>query len=76
MSKVMFSLPDKLVLKMKLTIPAGERSELLANLLEKEIEKREETFYQDALKLEAYTELQQEMKDWDSSFGNDGLEHV
>jgi hypothetical protein len=61
---------------MKLTIPAGERSEWLADTLEKEIEKREKAFYENALKLESSTELQQEIKDWDSSFGNDGLEHV
>lgn len=76
MSKVMFSLPDKLVIRLRANIPARERSKVLCRLLEKEIESREKGLYQRAMELEACAKLSQEMEIWDDEFGEDGLEHV
>lgn len=76
MSKVMFSLPNQLVVRMKASIPAGERSEVLSSLLEKEIAFREKSLYARAMELEAHEGLRQEMANWDAEFGNDGLDHV
>ena len=75
-AKVMFSFPDKLVIRMKATIPPRERSRVLAALLENEINKREEKLYACAKELEESTGLKTEMTTWDSEFGEDGLEDV
>lgn len=74
MAKVMFSLPDKLVIRMKATISVGERSKLVAEILSKEVEAREEGLYKLAVKLEANRGLRQEMAVWDAEFGKDGLD--
>lgn len=76
MSKVMFSFPDKLVIRMKAIIPARERSKVLADLLEKEIKTREQHLYLCAKELEESKGLKEEMAAWDSEFGGDGLEDV
>ena len=76
MSKVMFSFPDKLVMRMKAAIPARERSKVLADLLEKEIKMREQQLYACAKELEESKGLKKEMSDWDNEFGGDGLEDV
>ncbi|MDF2867134.1 MAG: hypothetical protein K0S11_604 [Gammaproteobacteria bacterium] len=76
MSKVMFSLPKQLVSRMRVFIPEGERSELVASLLEKEIQLREQRLYQAATELEACRGLGQEMVEWDQAFGQDGLHEI
>jgi hypothetical protein len=74
--KVMFSLPNQLVIRMKATIPARERSKIAAALLEKEISAREKSLYLCAKELESCTELKEEMSVWDNDFGQDGLDNV
>ena len=76
MSKVMFSLPDPLVFRMRAVIPAGERSHVLVNLLEGEIQAREQALYQKALSLEGCEALRQEMSAWDKELGQDGLSEI
>lgn len=76
MSKVIFSFPDKLVSRMKAVIPARERSKVLAELLEEEINKREQQLYISAKELEESEFLKEEMIVWDQQFGGDGLEDV
>ncbi len=76
MSKVLFSFPDKLVIRMKAVIPARERSKIIANLLEREITTRERRLYTCAKELEESKSLKKEMMDWDKAFGEDGLEDV
>ncbi len=76
MSKVMFSLPQHLVSRMRVFVPEGERSELVASLLEKEIKNRERKLYQRASELEACTGLGQEMAEWDNAFSQDGLDEI
>jgi hypothetical protein len=76
MSKVMFSFPDKLVMRMKAVIPLRERSKVLADLLEHEIKMREQRLYSCAKELEESKGLKEEMSAWDSELSNDGLEDV
>jgi hypothetical protein len=72
MQKVLFSLPDDLVARMRASIPPKQRSKVVAYLLE-EIKRREQALYQCALEVEADEALQEEMKDWDATLG-DGIE--
>ncbi len=76
MLKVMFSLPDQLVSRMKSSIPARERSKVLVNLLEKEIAHREKNLFLRAQALEASEGLEDEMTTWDKELGEDGLKNV
>lgn len=76
MQKVMFSLPDTLVSRMRAVIPDGERSRLLSELLEKVVKDREQKLYESALLLESDAGLRKEMQQWDESFINDGLDNV
>ena len=62
MSKVMFSFPDKLVLRMKAVIPARERSKVLADLLEQEIKIREKHLYTCGKELEESKGLKEEKR--------------
>jgi metal-responsive CopG/Arc/MetJ family transcriptional regulator len=76
MHKVMFSLPDNLVSRMRSVIRDGERSRIVADLLEREIQHREKGLYERALLLEQNAELRAESKEWDQEFINDGLDNV
>jgi len=74
--KVMFSLPNQLVARMKASIPQRERSKVLALLLEKEINEREQKLYLSAKELEENAGLRKEMVTWESEFDQDGLDDV
>lgn len=77
MSKVMFSLPNDLLMRLKNLIPPGERSQVMVKLLKKEIEEREALLlYQSAMELENNLALNAEIKEWDKAFFNDGLDYV
>jgi hypothetical protein len=73
MQKVLFSLPDSLVSRMRASIPPKQRSKVVARLLEQELEKREQALYQCALEVEADEVLREEMKDWEITLG-DGID--
>ncbi len=75
-AKVMFSLPDQLVSRMKAAIPPRERSKVLAILLEKEISAREQSLYLCAKELEKSLGLKKEMNTWNNEFGQDGLDEI
>jgi hypothetical protein len=75
-AKVMFSLPDQLVSRMKAVIPPRERSKVAAALLEKEISRLEHNLFLSAKELEECTGLKEEMNTWDKEFGQDGLDNV
>jgi CRISPR/Cas system-associated endoribonuclease Cas2 len=70
--KVLFSLPDQLVSKMRTHIPNKQRSKVVAALLEKELERREQALYECALEVEADETLNEEMKDWEETVA-DGI---
>ena len=73
MQKVLLSLPDHLAERMKAVIPPGQRSRVLAQLLETEVKRREEGLYECALQVEKDQALSEEMKDWDVAAG-DGID--
>lgn len=72
MSKVLISMPDKIAARMRVAIPEKQRSKIIVQLIEKEIEKREKALYECAAAVEQDYELSQEMTDWDITI-NDGL---
>lgn len=73
MQKVLVSLPDDLAMRMKKTIPARQRSRVIARILEAEITKREDALYKCACDVEADHELNNDMLDWEVTAG-DGIE--
>lgn len=72
MEKVLISLPDQLVIRMRATIPARQRSKIITHLIEAEVKRRENALYQCALAVENDAALNNEMKEWDATL-NDGL---
>ncbi|MDF1684953.1 MAG: hypothetical protein P1U36_09920 [Legionellaceae bacterium] len=72
MQKVLFSLPDEDVRRFRLLVPAKQRSEVVAKVLKKELDKREKALYECALAVEQDEALNEEMLDWDVTI-NDGL---
>jgi len=73
MQKVLVSLPDDLVKRMKRMIPTRHRSRIIAKILEAEIVKRERALYQCACDVEADSSLNNEMNNWEATVG-DGIE--
>ena len=73
MTKILISLPDNLALRMKAAIQPRQRSLIIARLIEKEIEERENALYQSAMAVEKEESLRKEMQDWDTTL-QDGLE--
>ena len=73
MEKILVSLPDDLVRRMKTVIPARKRSEVVKELLEAEIEKREKELFECAQAVEKDDALNREMAAWDTTTG-DGID--
>ncbi len=73
MQKILISLPEDLVNRMKTTIPARTRSQVVKELLEKEIRRREEALHECAVAVEKDEALSREMTEWDVTVG-DGIE--
>lgn len=73
MHKVLVSIPDNLVDRMKSVIPSRQRSKILSKLLEDEVKRREAELYQCARDVENDKGLTAEMKEWDSTIG-DGID--
>ena len=71
--KVLVSLSHDLYSRMQAVIPPRQRSKLIANLLEKEVQKRERTLYEAALAVEHDEKLRAELADWEATVG-DGIE--
>ena len=72
MTKVLISMPDRIASRMRASIPQKQRSKVIVQLIEKEIEKREKALYECAAAVEQDNELNQEMKDWNVTL-QDGL---
>ena len=73
MEKILVSLPDDLLRRMKTVIPARKRSQVIKELLEAEIEKREKELFECAQAVEKDDALNREMTEWDTTAG-DGIE--
>jgi hypothetical protein len=72
MQKVLISIPDQLAIRMRATIPARQRSNVITHLIEQEIEVRERKLYECALEVEKDEVLSQEMAEWSITL-KDGL---
>jgi hypothetical protein len=73
LQKVLISLPDNLVKRMKVFIPQRQRSKVLSEIIEKEIERREKSLYRCACEVEKDDTLNREMEDWNVTVG-DGID--
>ena len=72
MRKILISVPGQLAVPMKIAMLARQRSKVITELIEKEIEKREKSLYKCAVAVENDKALRNEMKDWDNAL-QDGL---
>ncbi len=75
MQKVLISVPDDLIGRMKAVIPPRQRSKILTKLLEDEVRTRETKLYQCARKVESDQSLNAEMEDWNTTIG-DGIDDL
>ena len=73
MQKVLISVPDDLIGRMKAVIPLGQRSKIMTRLLEDEVKTREARLSQCARMVEGDQELNAEMEDWNTTIG-DGID--
>ena len=73
MQKVLLSVPDDLIGRMKVVIPPRQRSKILIRLLEDEVTIRETKLHQLAREVESDKSLNAEMEDWDTTIG-DGID--
>ncbi len=73
MQKVLVSLPEDLASRMKAVMPTRQRSQILAQVIEKEVVRREEELYRCAQRVEKDKALNDEMSDWDVISG-DGID--
>jgi hypothetical protein len=73
MHKVLVSIPDSLIDRMKAVIPSRQRSKILSKLLEEEVKRREADLYRCALDVENDKALAAEMKEWDATI-EDGID--
>ena len=73
MHKVLVSIPDSLLDRIKAVIPSRQRSKILSRLLEVEVKRREADLYQCARNGENDKALVAEMKEWDATI-EDGMD--
>lgn len=64
--KIMISLPSDLSARLRATVPTRQHSKLIAELLEVEIQKREQALYECAVAVENDKKLNNDMKDWET----------
>jgi metal-responsive CopG/Arc/MetJ family transcriptional regulator len=74
MVKVLISIPDQLAARMRVAIPARQRSKTITHLIEEEVKKREKSLYECAVAVERDHVLNDEMKDWDITL-QDGFDN-
>lgn len=64
MQKVLISIPDQLAVRMRATIPARQRSQMITGLIESEVKKREQVLYECAVAVENDDALRDKMDEW------------
>lgn len=74
MEKILVSLPEELVKRMRAIIPTKQRSSVVAELVKKEVEKRENELLRCAEALESDQALNEEMAEWEEATIGDGIE--
>lgn len=74
MQKVLISIPDSILARLRVIVPDRQRSKFISTIVERELKKLERVLFQCALKVEQDKALNADMKDWDVTI-NDGIEH-
>lgn len=74
MQKVLISIPDSILSRLRAVVPDRQRSKFISRIVEDELKKHEEALYLSALKLEQDEALNEEIKVWDVTTG-DGIDH-
>ncbi len=74
MSKILISIPDELAMRMKAVIPTRQRSKVITQLLEKEVQQREGVLYDCARHVDTNLVLREEMAEWEVTV-QDGLKN-
>lgn len=72
MEKVLISLPEQLATRMRAAIPSRKRSKAIAQVIEQEVERREQQLAQCAQEIEKDQRMLHEMKEWEVTLA-DGL---
>ena len=75
MHKFLISIPDDLAGRLRVIIPPRQRSKVIARLITKEVEERENSLYACALAVEKDEALNKEMAGWNVTI-SDGLNEV
>jgi len=65
MGEMLIKIPEELAAKFRSIVPRGERSKIIAKLIEEEVKRRDEKLYKIALELERNEKLNKEMEEWD-----------
>lgn len=73
MAKVLVSMPEMLVSRMRAIVPDRQRSRFIANLVECELKKREAELFRSAVEVEQDAVLNSEMREWDTAI-TDGID--
>jgi len=71
--QLLLHIPDALAERLKRTVPARQRSEFVAKLLEKALPVEEDPLYLAALDVEQDLALGAEMREWREGLISDGL---
>jgi len=74
MKKLLVSIPDNLDSRLRAAVPNRQRSRVIARLIEKEIEKREQALFNCAAEVEHDETLNREMMEWEEKTRKDGLD--
>lgn len=75
MQKLLVTIPDSLYTRFRRAVPDRQRSRLVVELIEAELEKQEKLLYQAALAVEQDEELTKEMLIGERAMFKDGLEN-
>jgi hypothetical protein len=75
MEKILVSIPEQLAVRLRAAIPARQRSQVIAQLISKEVAAREKQLYECALAIEQDAALNKEMSEWNTTLG-DGLNEI
>ena len=71
--QLLFHIPDDLAARFKAHVPARQRSEFIARLLETALPVEDDPLYRIALEVEQDTTLNAEMREWREALAGDGL---
>jgi hypothetical protein len=74
--QLLLHIPDALAERFKQTVPARQRSEFVAKLLEKALPVEEDPLYLAALEVEQDLALGAEMREWREGLVGDGLRGI